>query len=53
MGVFNRTKNGSHLGTPEDSPYICMGCEAVFEVQYHSCPACGGYDVRRTKWLAE
>lgn len=53
MGVFNRAKNASHLGTPEGCPYVCMGCEAALEVQYHSCPTCGGYDIRRTKWLGE
>jgi hypothetical protein len=53
MGVFDRAKHGSYLGAPEGCTYICMGCEAVFEVQYHSCPSCGGYDVRRTKWIAK
>lgn len=50
MGVF-RSNDASHLGSPDGSPYVCMQCETAFEVQYHSCPACGGYDVRWTKWL--
>ena len=53
MGVFDKAKGVSHLGTPEGRPYVCMGCEASLEVQYHSCPVCGAYDVRRTKWLRE
>ena len=53
MGVFERAKNASHLGDHDGCPYICMGCEAAFEVQYHSCPSCGGYDVRRTKWIGK
>lgn len=53
MGVFGKAKNCSRFGSHEGSPYICMGCEAALEVQYHSCPSCGGYDIRRTKWLCE
>lgn len=32
-------------------PYTCMGCEAPLEVQYHSCPVCGAFDIRRKKWI--
>jgi len=53
MGVFNNSNDAAHLGSPDGGPYICMGCEAVFEVQYHSCPSCGGYDVRHSKWVGE
>jgi rRNA maturation endonuclease Nob1 len=53
MGVFDRKTEPSHLEDPEGTPYICMGCEESLEVQYHSCPVCGGYDIRRTKWLRE
>lgn len=53
MGVFGEANDESHLGNAGDHPYVCMGCETALEVQYHSCPACGGYDIRRTKWLRE
>jgi hypothetical protein len=53
MGVFDRAKDVSHLGEPEGRPYLCMRCETALEVQYHSCPVCDGYDIRRTKWVRE
>lgn len=53
MGVFDKVGDGPSPGNPEGRPYVCMGCEASLEVQYHSCPVCGGYDVRRAKWLRE
>jgi len=27
------------------SPYVCLGCEAAYDVQYHVCPNCGGFSV--------
>jgi len=52
MGVFDKARDVSHLGEPDgDSPYLCMRCEATLQVQYHSCPACGGYDIRRAEWV--
>ena len=30
-----------------------MACDAALEVQYHSCPSCGAYDIRRAKWVRE
>jgi hypothetical protein len=27
------------------SPYVCRGCESLFDVQYHVCPVCGGFSV--------
>lgn len=51
MGVFERAEGRSSRGAPEREPYVCVSCEAAFEVQYHSCPVCGSYDVRRAKWL--
>lgn len=53
MGVFDRARDVTGGGAPDARPYICMGCEAGLEVQYHTCPSCGGYDVRRTEWLGE
>ena len=51
MEVDDKENGSSHLETSGCRPYICMGCETALEVQYHSCPACGGYDVRRAKWV--
>jgi len=53
MGVFDRSAGGSHLGNGTARPYVCMACEVALEVQYHSCPACGGYDIRLAKWVRE
>jgi rRNA maturation endonuclease Nob1 len=56
MGVLDRAKSISGLGTGEDGdppPYICLACETEFEVQHHSCPACGSFDIRRSKWVTE
>ncbi len=49
MGVFDRATGDGEPGAGE--PYVCVSCEAAFEVQYHSCPVCGSYDVRRAKWV--
>ncbi len=48
MGVFD----GPDGGRTDDPtrPYVCMRCETTLAVQHHSCPACGGYDVRLAKW---
>jgi len=51
MGVFDKTTAVPHLGNDERRPYMCLVCEASFDVQYHACPACGSYDVRRAKWV--
>ncbi|WP_436926947.1 hypothetical protein [Halosimplex amylolyticum] len=51
MGVLERAKRASGLSHSEVRPYICVNCEAQFDVQYHTCPACGKYDVRRAKWM--
>jgi rRNA maturation endonuclease Nob1 len=56
MGVLDRAKSISGLGTGDDGevpPYICLACETGFEVQHHSCPACGSFDIRRSKWVEE
>ena len=31
--------------TERPSPYVCLGCEAAYDVQYHVCPNCGGFSV--------
>jgi rRNA maturation endonuclease Nob1 len=51
MGVFDKARNVSHLGEQTGRPYICLACEASFDLQHHACPACGGYDIRRAKWV--
>lgn len=51
MGVFEKARSVSHLGEPKGRPYVCIGCETLFDLQHHSCPACGGYDIRRAKWV--
>ena len=48
MGLFDTAVS------PGEEPrrrYTCLVCRASFDVQYHSCPDCGAYDIRRTKWL--
>jgi len=53
MGVFDRAKAVSGISTADEEslPYICLACETGFEVQHHSCPICGSFDVRCSKWL--
>lgn len=53
MGVFDRAKAASGLsGEPgTGKPYICLDCEMRYEVQHHSCPNCGCYDIRVAKWV--
>lgn len=51
MGVFDMARDGPHLGGQDGRPYTCISCDESFDVQYHSCPVCGGYDIRRTKWV--
>jgi len=31
-------------------PYECQTCGKQFSVQYHCCPACGGYSIDRRVW---
>jgi len=54
-GVLDRAKEVSGIsdGNGELPPYVCLACEAPFEVQHHSCPVCGSFDVRRSKWVME
>lgn len=52
MGVFDRAKEVSGMTDEADGPpYVCLACETVFEVQHHTCPVCGSFDVRRSKWV--
>lgn len=53
MGVLDRAKEVSGISGSEDEslPYVCLACEAGFDVQHHRCPVCGSFDVRRTKWV--
>lgn len=51
MGLFNRVRTDSHTGEDSRRRYTCLACQASFDLQYHSCPECGAYDVRRTKWV--
>ncbi|MEF8838422.1 MAG: hypothetical protein V5A24_04585 [Haloarculaceae archaeon] len=37
----------------ERLPYVCLACQSTFPVQHHSCPVCGSFDVRRSKWVEE
>jgi len=54
MGVLDRAKQASGLTEREHGQtYVCLACESPFDVQYHSCPVCGSFDLRRTRWLRE
>jgi rRNA maturation endonuclease Nob1 len=55
MGVLNRAKQVSGISKVDEErpPYVCLACETVFEVQHHTCPVCGSFDVRRSKWVQE
>ena len=33
--------------------YVCLACESGFDVQHHSCPVCGSYDLRRARWVTD
>ncbi|MGM0592530.1 MAG: hypothetical protein ACQETI_13075 [Halobacteriota archaeon] len=45
--TFGRLKRLAGLTEPEATPYVCLGCQTAFDVQYHVCPECGGYSVER------
>ncbi|MFD1684458.1 hypothetical protein [Halobellus litoreus] len=40
LGPQERTK-----ATERRRPYVCLGCESTYDVQYHVCPNCGGFSV--------
>jgi len=53
MGVLDRAKEMSGVIDADGKrpPYVCLACETPFEVQHHTCPVCGSFDVRRSKWV--
>ena len=55
MGVLNRAKRVSGMSESgeERLPYVCLACQASYVVQHHSCPVCGCFDLRRSKWVEE
>lgn len=55
MGVLDRAKEVSGISDSEQErlPYVCLACETAFEVQHHSCPVCGSFDIRFAKWVEE
>lgn len=56
MGVLNRAKevSGMRKSTDEEPvPYVCLACETTFELQHHSCPVCGSFDIRCSKWVEQ
>jgi rRNA maturation endonuclease Nob1 len=55
MGVLDRAweASGFDESSDETRPYVCLACETGFEVQHHTCPTCGSFDIRCSKWLQE
>lgn len=55
MGVLDKAKQVSGISKVDEEgpPYVCLACETVFEVQHHTCPICGSFDVRCSKWVQE
>ncbi len=55
MGVLNRAKEVSGISESDEDrlPYMCLACQTPFDVQHHSCPVCGSFDIRRSKWVQE
>ena len=55
MGVLDRAKQVSGVTDDEADrlPFVCLACESPFEVQHHSCPVCGRFDLRCAKWVQE
>lgn len=51
--MLDRAKAISGLDSRGDDPdpYVCLACETTFEVQHHSCPVCGSFDIRHSKWV--
>ena len=37
-------------GSSEGEPYMCGNCGSEFDIQYHVCPECGGFNVERQHW---
>jgi rRNA maturation endonuclease Nob1 len=55
MGVLDRAKEVSGLSESGETAnaYVCLACETTYEVQHHSCPVCGSFDIRCSKWVQE
>ena len=55
MGVLDRAKAMSGLAASEEDglPYVCLACETALEVRHYTCPVCGSFDVRCSKWVRE
>jgi rRNA maturation endonuclease Nob1 len=51
MGVLDRAKKMSGISNSDEQSYVCLACEKGFEVQHHSCPVCGSFDIRCSKWV--
>ncbi len=50
MGVVDEWASAIWQSEDDDSVYECQQCESQFEVEYYTCPDCGGYRVERTDW---
>jgi len=55
MGVLDRAKqvSGTAEAAEDRLSYVCLACTTPFEVQHHSCPVCGSFDLRCSKWVQE
>lgn len=51
MDVFAVARRVSFFDGESNRAYTCLACKASFDIQYHACPACGAYDIRRTEWI--
>ena len=49
VGTLDRIRSLASLGAADEGAYVCRGCDTSFTVQYHVCPACGGYSVERRR----
>ena len=38
------------LEQEDDPTYICCGCGEAFDLEYYTCPECGGYSVERARF---
>jgi ribosomal protein L37E len=50
VSALDRFKKLFSTGDPDsdpDRPFVCRGCGERYEVEYYTCPACGGFSVER------
>jgi hypothetical protein len=47
MRVFDKARDGSHLGERSERPRRQPACDGPFDLQYNSYPACGGDEFRQ------